>query len=68
MLKWVNVYAKPQIDDKQFGRMAGTCIMDALVEILHKWYKSTDVMANFVGVLSLDYSKAFELINHDIFF
>ena len=25
MLKWVDVYVKPQIDDKQYGEMAGTC-------------------------------------------
>ena len=52
VLKWVDYYVKPQIDD--------------LVEMLHKWYESTDVMGNFVKVLFLDYSKAFDLINHDI--
>ena len=36
LLKWVDVYVKPQIDDKQYGGMAGTCTMDALVEMLHK--------------------------------
>ena len=25
VLKWVNVYVKPQIDDKQYGEMAATC-------------------------------------------
>ena len=44
----------------------GTCTTDALVEMLHKWYESTDVTGNFVRVLFLDYSKAFDLINHDI--
>ena len=66
MLKWVDVYVKPQIDDKQYGGMAGTCTTDALVEMLHKRYESTDVTGNFVRVLFLDYSKAFDLINHDI--
>ena len=66
VLKWVDVYVKPQIDDKQYGGMAGTCITDILVVMLHKWYESTDVTGNFVRVLFLDYSKAFDLINHDI--
>ena len=66
VLKWVDYYVKPQIDDKQYGGMAGTCTTDALVEMLHKWYESTDVTGNFVRVLFLDYSKAFDLINHDI--
>ena len=46
--------------------MAGTCTTDAVVEMLHKWYESTDVTGDFVRVLFLDYSKAFDLINHDI--
>ena len=65
VLKWVDVYVKPQIDDKQYGGMTGTCTADALVEMLHKVYESTDVTDNFVRVLFLDYSKAFDLINHD---
>ena len=64
MLKWVDIYVKPQIDDRQFGGMAGTCTTDVLVELLHKWYEATDVTDNFVKVLFL---KAFDLINHDIF-
>ena len=66
VLKWVDVYVKPQIDDKQYGGMPGTCTMDYLVEMLHKWYESTDITGNFIRVLFLDYSKAFDLINHDI--
>ena len=36
VLKWVVYYVKPQIDDKQYGGMAGTCTTDALVEMRHK--------------------------------
>ena len=54
---------KPQIDVKQYGGIAGTCTTDGLVEMLRKWYESTDVTGNFVRVLFLDYSKAFDLIN-----
>ena len=57
VLKLVDVYVKPQIDDKQYGGMAGTCTTDALVEMLHKWYESTDVTGNFARVLFLDYSE-----------
>ena len=52
-----------QIDDKQFGGMAGTGTTDALVEMLHMWYKVTDEPGTTVRVLFLDYSN---LINHEI--
>ena len=32
----------------------------------HKWYEATDVLNNFVRVVLLDFSKAFDLINHHI--
>ena len=66
MLKWVDICVKPQIDDRQFGGMAGTCTTDVLVEMLHKWYEATYVTGNFVRILFLNYRKAFDLINHDI--
>ena len=58
----------PQIDDKQFGGMAGTGTTDALVEMLHTSgiLKATDEPGTTVRVLFLDYSKAFDLINHEI--
>ena len=56
----------PQIVDKHFGGMAGTGTTDALVEMLHMWYKATDEPGTTVRVLFLDYSKAFDLINHEI--
>ena len=45
--------------------MAGTGTTDALVEMLHKWYEATDEPGTTVRVLFLDYSKAFDLINHE---
>ena len=52
VLKWVDICVKPQIDDRQFGGVAGTCTTDVLVEMLHKWYEATDVTGNFVSVIS----------------
>ena len=57
VLKWIDVYVKSQIGDKQYGGMAGTCTTDALVEMLHKWYESTDVTGNLVRVLFLIIAK-----------
>ena len=66
VLKWVDNIIEPQIDDRQFDGITGTCTADILVEILHKWHEAADKMCTFVRVLLLDYSKAFDLINHGI--
>ena len=45
--------------------IAGTSTTDALVEMTHRWYEATDILNN-VRVVMLDFSKAFDLINHHI--
>ena len=65
VLKWVDNVISPQIDDKQFGGMAGTGTTDALVEMLHRWYEATDAPGTTVRVLFLNYSTAFYLIDHE---
>jgi hypothetical protein len=57
---------KPQIDDRQFGGISGTYTTDALVEMMHIWYEATDELGTCVKILHLDYSKAFDHINHEI--
>ena len=54
------------MDSKQFGGIAGTSTTDALVEMTHRWYKATDRLNTYVRVVMLDFSKAFDLINHHI--
>ena len=52
--------------DDQFGCIKGSSAVDALVEIVHKWYEATDTLGTYVRILLLDFSKAFDRINHDI--
>ena len=63
VLGWVDDIVGERIDDNQFGGVGGTSTTDALVEMTHKWYEATDV-----GMITylLDFSKAFDLINHHI--
>ena len=56
----------PNVDPKQFGGLAGTSTIDALVEMTHKWYETTDTRNTYVRIVLLDFSKAFDLINHNI--
>ena len=66
VLGWVDDIVGDRIDDNQFGGVGGTSTTDAPVEMTHKWYEATDVLNNYVRVVLLDFSKAFDLINHHI--
>ena len=49
-----------------FESVKGSSTVHALVELLHNCYNSTDASGNFVRVLLLNYSKALNLINHQM--
>ena len=53
-----------KIDNKQFGGISGTSTTDVLLEMVNKWYESTGNLESYVRVVMLDFSKAFDLINH----
>ena len=65
-MKWVDETIEGEIDAKQFGGIAGTSTTDVLVELVHMWYKTTDKLNSYVRVVMLDFSKAFDLINHHL--
>ena len=49
-------------DTKHLGGMAETYTTDALVEMLHKLYESTDVKCVVARELFLDYNTLLDLI------
>ena len=66
IMKYVDDIVCDTIDSKQFGGIAGTSTTDALVEMTHRWYEATYLLNTYVRVVMLDFSKAFDLINHHI--
>ena len=66
VLRWVDAIITDKIDPKQFGCMKGTGTTDALIELMHKWFQATDKPETFIRILLLDYTKGFDLINHNI--
>ena len=66
VLKWVDSVVRARTDCRQFGSISGTCTIDILVEMVHQWYQATDTQGAYVRILLLDFSKAFDLINHTI--
>ena len=63
---WVldSIYHK--LDPRQFGALAGSSSVDALISLLHSLYADTDGNGKTVRVFLLDFSKAFDRINYKI--
>ena len=61
----VNETIEENIHCNQFGGMGGASTTDALVEMIHRWSEATDKLDHYGRVALLDFSKAFDLINHN---
>ena len=57
---------KSRLDPKQFGSLKGSSTVDALISMFHCWFSNTDGNSNSIRVFLLDFSKAFDRINHKI--
>ena len=64
--KHIDEYFKPFLDKDQFGCVRGRSAVLALIKILHVLYEGSDNCDNFIRVLFVDFSKAFDLIDHNI--
>ena len=64
VMKWIDEKMDGKIDNKQFGGISGTSTTDVLLEMVNTWYEATDNLDSYVRVVMLDFSKAFDLINH----
>ena len=65
ILNMVNEKIEENNKRNQFGGMGGASTTDALVEMIHRWSEATDELDHYVRVALLDFSKAFDLINHN---
>lgn len=57
---------KSIINENQFAYKEGCNTTLALLKCQHKWLKSLDSNADYVRVLSFDFSKAFDTVSHKI--
>jgi len=54
------------LDDGQFGCTRGRSTTLALVEFAHMLFESSDDSRNIIRVMFVDFSKAFDLIDHNV--
>jgi len=63
---WIDEVCPDSDDELQFGCRKGTSTTHCLIELIHHWSTATDTTAHYVRILMLDFSKAFEHIDHEI--
>ena len=65
-VEWLIDDVKHHIDPQQFGSLKGTSTTYCLLDMLHNWLSSLDCPGKFLRVCFLDFSKAFDHIDHTI--
>ena len=65
-VEWLIDDVKHHIDPQQFGSLKGTSTTYCLLDMLHSWLSSLDCPGKFLRVCFLDFSKAFDHIDHTI--
>ena len=65
-VKWLYEDIGKKIDLRQFGSIKGSSTSLCLVDLLHNWLKSLDKPGHYLYACFLDFSKAFDRIDHTI--
>ena len=55
-----------QIDNRQFGSLKGTSTTFCLLDLIHNWLFKMDNPGHYLRACFLDFSKAFDRIDHNI--
>ena len=65
VVEWILEDVQEEISVSQFGGLAGSSAVLALVYLVHNWYKNMDSTGKVVRVSLLDFRKTYDLINHN---
>ena len=63
-VKWMGEEIDGKISDFQYGKLPGSSALYAHANVAHKWYKTTNESHRLVRIISLDFRKVFDLIDH----
>jgi len=64
--QFVNEQFAPLLDTNQFGCTVRRSTTHALIKLIDEWFKASESSNNFIRILCLDFSKAFDFINHNV--
>lgn len=65
-VRWLIEDVQHEIDPQQFGSLKGSSTTYCLLDMFENWLSSLDQPANYIRVCYLDFSKAFDHIDHNI--
>ena len=65
MIKHPFIYTSQKTDPLQYGNKKAVSTTDMLINLLHNWHAAID-NGDSVRIVFLDYSKAFDRVNHNI--
>ena len=63
---WFMEYFKGHIDETQYGSQRNCSTVLALAQLIHTWLEASETTSSVIRVLLLDFSKAFDLVDHTI--
>ena len=66
MCTWITDITMDQVDPQQHGSIKGTSTVHALVKLVHKGKSAVEAPGTIVRILLVDFSKAFDQVNHHI--
>ena len=66
VFKWLTEQVLPHIDPYQFGNVKKCSTTHALIHLIHQWLAATDASVSVVQACMVDFSKAFDRIDHNI--
>ena len=66
VVKWMMEDIRHKIDPKQFGSLQGMSTTFCLIDMINNWLSTLDVQSRYLRVCFVDFSKAFDRINHNI--
>ena len=66
VFSWLCPIVMPHIDPHQFGGIRDSSTSHALVRLIHEWLQAADTPKAVIRSCLIDFSKAFDRIDHNI--
>ncbi|XP_015778385.1 PREDICTED: RNA-directed DNA polymerase from mobile element jockey-like [Acropora digitifera] len=66
LFRWLLNHIKSSIDHLQFGNINNCSTTHALIHLIHHWLAEFDNPGSIIRCCMIDFSKAFDRIDHDI--